>query len=107
MIDLGTLGGRSSFAAAVNGRGQVIGDSDTGTGSTGTGEGHAFLWQNGSMTDLGTLGFGTNFLGQVVGVGERNCRRREHPRSTSAARLAAGARPRPARHTRSCGRTDA
>jgi probable HAF family extracellular repeat protein len=72
MIDLGTLGGRSSFAAAVNGRGQVIGDSDTGTGSTGTGVGHAFLWQNGSMTDLGTLGFGTNFLGQVVVVGERN-----------------------------------
>ena len=68
LIDLGTLGGRDSFASAVNARSQVIGDSGTGTGSTGTGEGHAYIWENGKMTDLGTLGLGTNILGQVVGV---------------------------------------
>ena len=72
MIDLGTLGGTDSFASAVNARGHVIGDSDTGTGIAGTGEGHGFVWEHGEMTDLGSLGFGTNFLGQVVGVGDKN-----------------------------------
>ena len=70
MIDLGTLGGRNSFATAVNARGQVVGDSSTGTGRTGADVGHAFVWENGSMTDLGALGFGTDILGQVVGVGD-------------------------------------
>jgi probable HAF family extracellular repeat protein len=37
---------------------------------------HAFLWQNGTMTDLGTLGgdnsraFGINSQGQVVGTAQ-------------------------------------
>jgi probable HAF family extracellular repeat protein len=50
-IDLGTLGGRESGAAAINNRGQIVGVSDTKHGTS-----HAFLWQNGRMTDLGTLG---------------------------------------------------
>ena len=49
LIDLGTLGGKESEAAAINERGQIVGGSDTRTGS------HAFLWQGGKMTDLGTL----------------------------------------------------
>jgi probable HAF family extracellular repeat protein len=68
VVDLGTLGGTSSFAADVNGRGQIVGGSSTADGLT-----HAFLWQEGVMTDLGTLGGNTseateiNENGQVVG----------------------------------------
>lgn len=50
-IDLGTLGGNSSYASHVNEAGQIAGTSTTSSGET-----HAFLWQNGVMTDLGTLG---------------------------------------------------
>jgi probable HAF family extracellular repeat protein len=70
IIDLGTLGGRVSSAAAVNNRGQIVGESLTST----RGEQHAFLWQRGTMIDLGTLG-GTqsaavaiNDAGQVIGT---------------------------------------
>ena len=41
MVDLGTLGGTSSFAYAVNARGQVVGGSTT----AGDAELHAALWQ--------------------------------------------------------------
>jgi probable HAF family extracellular repeat protein len=52
-IDLGTLGGSSSFAEALNARGQVVGISDTAV----NGASHAFSWtKQGGMADLGTLG---------------------------------------------------
>lgn len=66
--DIGTLGGRSAAAAAINERGQVVGIA----GTAGT-EQHAFLWENGEMRDLGTLGgrhsfaWDINEAGQVVG----------------------------------------
>src|SRR5438270_3824611 len=52
VIDLGTLpgGGVSSVAQGINNIGQVVGFSDTSSGS------HAILYENGQMTDLGTLG---------------------------------------------------
>ena len=50
-VDLGTLGGASSRAVALNGLGEVAGDSETSAGAT-----HAFRWAMGRMTDLGTLG---------------------------------------------------
>src|SRR5207245_7914924 len=60
----------SSVANDINDRGQVVGESNTSSGSY-----RAFLWQNGTMTDLGTLPGGTvssasgiNDLGQIVGV---------------------------------------
>jgi len=61
MTDLGTLGGTYGFAQCANHRHQVIGDSSVGAipaactaiGSPGC---HAFFWENGIMTDLGTLG---------------------------------------------------
>jgi probable HAF family extracellular repeat protein len=62
ITDLGTLeGGTESIALAVNARGQVVGlatntipDAYSIVGVTT--ETRAFLWQNGAMQDLGTLG---------------------------------------------------
>lgn len=66
--DLGTLGGKRSYANALNDKGQVVGYSSLRNGSQ-----HAFFWQQDCLSDLGTLG-GTNStanainnLGQVVG----------------------------------------
>ena len=50
-LDLGTLGGTFSSAAAINARGQIVGTSETPSGGT-----HAVLWQDSTITDLGTLG---------------------------------------------------
>jgi probable HAF family extracellular repeat protein len=67
--DLGTLGGRFSYAQALNDAGQVVGYSYLNDNFTR----HAFLWANGVMVDLGTLGsrvsYGeaVNAAGQVVG----------------------------------------
>ncbi|MEW4568400.1 hypothetical protein AB1L88_11085 [Tautonia sp. JC769] len=76
VIDLGTLGGQSSIAVAINDHGQVAGTSQTADGPN-----HAFLYTDGEMIDLGRLpeprewyspdsGSGAsdlNNLGQVVG----------------------------------------
>ena len=53
MADLGTLGGGTSEAWGINDRGQIVGNAAI------AGEGwirHAFLYDRGSMKDLGTLG---------------------------------------------------
>ena len=76
IIDLGTLGGRYSEAKAVNASGDVVGSA----GLPGPVDvRRAFLWRNGVMTNLGTLGigrntvanysfaFGINDAGQIVG----------------------------------------
>jgi probable HAF family extracellular repeat protein len=67
MKDLGTLGGSNSNAYGINPTSshgvQVVGVSDTVSGQQ-----HAFLWQNGVMTDLGTgTAYAINDAGQVVG----------------------------------------
>jgi probable HAF family extracellular repeat protein len=48
--DLGTLGGNTSRAIAVNDTGQVVGLSTVDAGDLIL---HVFLWQNGVMTDIG------------------------------------------------------
>lgn len=71
IIDLGTFGGLSSVALGVNDNGQVVGSADTAQGLR-----HAYRWENGVMTDLGTLGYPTarseawdiNHDGVVVGI---------------------------------------
>lgn len=71
-INLGSLGGvAGNFAFDINNKGQVVGQSDL----PGDMLLHAFLWQDGVMTDLGSLSealpaseaIGINNRGQVVG----------------------------------------
>lgn len=54
--DLGTLGGASSVAEGISDRGWVVGSANLAANPPGYQEEHAFLWRNGVMTDLGTLG---------------------------------------------------
>lgn len=66
VTDLGTLGGKDSYAFAINGKGEVAGDSYTPDKLRG------FLWRNGEMLDLGSLKTGSEARGvndksQVVG----------------------------------------
>jgi probable HAF family extracellular repeat protein len=64
ILNLGTLGGNESYAWSVNNLGQVVGFAlnttpDQSQGNVfawGATQAHAFLWQNGQMQDLGTLG---------------------------------------------------
>lgn len=50
--DLGTLGGTGAVAEGINDRGWVVGSANL----KGDQNGHAYLWRDGVMTDLGTLG---------------------------------------------------
>ncbi len=76
ITDLGTLPGhQSSRATAINDLGQVIGESTTADGVS-----HTFIWQNGIMTDVGTLDgkssipYDINDQRQIVGESMTNCR---------------------------------
>jgi probable HAF family extracellular repeat protein len=73
VTDLGTLGGTFSFAGGINNRGDIEGFSTL----PGDAAVHAFLWQKGLMTDLGTLGgpnsaaqWRLNERGEVGGIAE-------------------------------------
>jgi probable HAF family extracellular repeat protein len=77
MQDLGTLGGPDAVASLVNERGQVAGTSYTNysqsLGCPGLLTSDPFFWENGKMTDIGTLGgtcgtpLAMNNRGQVAG----------------------------------------
>jgi probable HAF family extracellular repeat protein len=83
ILDLGSFGGEcpdgarigGSTAWAINKFGQVVGQASVLDRTRAPVAEHAFLWQDGRMTDLGTLGgdffswaFGINDRGQVVGL---------------------------------------
>ena len=79
LTDLGTLGsGLNSYGTGINASGQVTGCSDT--TPSGDEDGHAFIYGDGTMSDIGTLGSdysyscgnGINERGQVVGVSVTN-----------------------------------
>lgn len=66
--DLGTLGGTTSVANAINNVGQIVGSASTFANNI-----HAVVWNGLSSTDLGTLGGANSYarsinnLGQIVG----------------------------------------
>jgi probable HAF family extracellular repeat protein len=71
MQDLGTLGGPDAQALFINERGQIAGTSNTSTAPnpvTGVPPRDPFLWENGKMLDLGTLGGAVGF---VIGLNNR------------------------------------
>lgn len=84
ITDLGTLGGETSEANAINATGQVVGAADTAT----AGQMRAFLWESGAIFNLGLLSGSTsskanaiNDAGVIVGVSSQHAARF----STSAA----------------------
>ena len=72
LTDLGALMGNHSYAQGINNQGQVVGYWDATNGA------HAFLYQAGTVSDLGLLGLEStnnyalsiNNVGQVVGFSE-------------------------------------
>jgi probable HAF family extracellular repeat protein len=50
MQDLGTLGGTTSSAAAINSSNVIVGSASTAAGAS-----HAFIYNNGNMLDLNSL----------------------------------------------------
>jgi len=84
MRDLGTLGGDNGAAIWLTETGEVVGDADLPNSPPGciglACIHHAFLWKDGLMTDLGTLGTDScsralmmNSIGQVVGAAIAVC----------------------------------
>ena len=85
ITDLGTLGGNQTLPVGVNHRGRVAGFAQNSTpdafpiiGPGMTTQTRAFLWENGVMRDLGTLGgpdaaaFAVNERGQITGTAYTN-----------------------------------
>lgn len=67
VVPIGTLGGNTTTAYAVNAAGVVVGESETASG-----ESHAFILRNGTMYDISPAGgssaaFAVNRVGQVAG----------------------------------------
>ena len=89
-VDLGTLGGNATGSLSINNRSQVVGFSLNAIpdpyslygvffeGSSNSTQTRGFIWQNGSMRDLGTLGgpdtlaVFLNHSGQIAGLSYTN-----------------------------------
>jgi probable HAF family extracellular repeat protein len=64
MLNLGTFGGSTSAATAINNKGQVTGHAATKTAIPELL--HAFLYTDGTMLDIGTLGPGFSSFGRDI-----------------------------------------
>jgi len=80
-IDLGSLGGTCGYANWINNEGRVVGTMTL----TGDSTNHGFVWDGGTLTDLGTLPGGKNSealfvndAGEVVGTSEYSASSHEH-----------------------------
>jgi probable HAF family extracellular repeat protein len=79
LIDIGTLGGSTSFSLDVNNRGQVTGNSQTPAGQPSP-RLNAFLFTDSGLTNLGVLpgsnnfsrGYALNDSGVIVGESDNN-----------------------------------
>ena len=63
---LGTLGGENSIAYDINDEGWIVGEAST-DGELAI---HAVLWQEGEVTDLGTIGDGPDATSRALGINE-------------------------------------
>jgi probable HAF family extracellular repeat protein len=70
IVELGTLGPRGSIALAINNRGDIGGYSAAVPPGSADWYYHAFLWQNGSMLDLGAQ-VGAFTFSQVSAINDR------------------------------------
>jgi probable HAF family extracellular repeat protein len=73
MRDIGTLGGPDAVSTTQNVRGQITGQSytnSTASPTTGIPTLRPFLWQNGHMRDLGTLGGTLGFANWLNNAGD-------------------------------------
>ena len=83
---LGTLGGLGTTTRDINDRGQIVGLSDATRDSPDRVIHHAFVWEDGSMRDLGALADGAqsvamaiNASGVIVGSSGLSLRGRDQP----------------------------
>jgi probable HAF family extracellular repeat protein len=74
LIPLGNLGGRQTIAVSLNNLDQIAGFATNSTPDqfsfAGTTQTRAFIWQNGTMTDLGTLGGSDALAGYINDHGQ-------------------------------------
>ena len=80
IVELGTLGGQSATAHAINELGQIVGTANTSLVREppyqNSAISHAFLWEEGRLVDIGTLGgkdsvaHAINDHGWIVGISE-------------------------------------